>query len=363
MTQAGSLRNKNGHFSIWRVPNFFLDPRDFFLGGRVPSIEKLNRLRSAAGLFLFACLIVAFTGSSGEPLATTKTAADGSTYQELSPHAPGVTSLYSRLFAVLGTVIIVPVVGIGLVLWTRPGARFATLRQLVWPVVALVSAVGVFLAPVGVIAVIVTSSPLDRSVGQQVANGAVSTGPLATVTWPGDTSHQPCPIGPSSCSALVKLTRSAGCGLEPTVSTAVVLHQTITCRPDPTFTRPATPAAKRLPSKEQLFPSPPAQATETTPSLPLSAVRVAARQTGSGRLQLGAPSSQTSGCGGAVIGRSRPLVSSSRRRRNSSCSGSGFDGPTPLMVSRIHCRYCHTGSAMEARNSGWTKFPELSTSK
>lgn len=153
MTQAGSVRNKKGRFSIWRVPNFFLDPRGFFLGGRVPSIDKLNRLRLLAGLYLFACLIVAFTGGSGEPLTTTRTAADGSTYQELSPHAPGVTSLYSALFAVLGTVIIVPVVGIGLVLWARPGARLTTLRPLAWPVLALVSAVGVFLAPIGVIAV------------------------------------------------------------------------------------------------------------------------------------------------------------------------------------------------------------------
>ena len=153
MRQPGSVRNKKGRFSVWRVPNFFLEPRGYFLGGRVRSIDILNRIRSGAGLFLLACLIIGFTSRSGAAMSTTEIAADGTTYQVLSPHAPGVTSLYAGLFGVLGTVIVVPVVGIALTLWARPGARLATLRQMVWPVVAFVSAIGIFLSPLGVIAV------------------------------------------------------------------------------------------------------------------------------------------------------------------------------------------------------------------
>ena len=154
MRRPGHVRDKKDAFSVRRYPNFSLEPRGCFLGGRVRSIDILNRIRSGAGLFLLACLIIGFTSRSGEAMSTTEVAADGTTYQVLSPHAPGVTSLYAGLLGVLGTVIVVPVVGITLALWARPGARLATLRQMVWPVVAFAfEAICVFLSPLGVIAV------------------------------------------------------------------------------------------------------------------------------------------------------------------------------------------------------------------
>jgi hypothetical protein len=60
----GGLWRRVKRFSIWRVPNYFIERSGAFLGERVEAIDRLNKLRSWAGIAIIGGAAVYYGGLS-----------------------------------------------------------------------------------------------------------------------------------------------------------------------------------------------------------------------------------------------------------------------------------------------------------
>jgi hypothetical protein len=141
---VGTLSGRIREFSIWRVPNYFIEPRGAYLGERVESIDRLNKVRSCAGLAIIAGTTVYYAGLSH--LATTTKDKSGTSVVTIGNNTPEGNWTLGLIVSVVTAIFILPLLSLLLVAWTRRGARRATLVQLRWPYVAIAGWFAVFLA-------------------------------------------------------------------------------------------------------------------------------------------------------------------------------------------------------------------------
>ena len=130
-----SLWHRIKQFSIWRVPNYFIEPSGAFLGERVEAIDRLNNLRSWAGIAIIAGAVVYYTGFSH--LGTITNGKDGVKYFTIGNHNPEGNWFLGLLISVVTAMLILPLVSLCLVWWTKRSARRAALVQLRWPYIAI----------------------------------------------------------------------------------------------------------------------------------------------------------------------------------------------------------------------------------
>ncbi|WP_433378967.1 hypothetical protein [Dactylosporangium sp. CA-152071] len=150
----GSVRNGTDSFSIWRVPNFFFQPRGLYLGGLDEAIGGLNRLRSLLGLATLVVVAIVYQGfgrvvsapyqpGQAKPEAS-NAVVNGRVYTfAAAEDRLGEIALSTILTAVAGIGVSV-VVSLALVVAARRGARLATARQLLWPIGTVVVFVAYF---------------------------------------------------------------------------------------------------------------------------------------------------------------------------------------------------------------------------
>jgi hypothetical protein len=131
-------------FSIWRVPNYFMEPSGAFLGERVEAIDRLNNVRSLAAIGIIAGTTIYYAGFSH--LAEVTKGKDGVPSVVVGNHTPEGSFSLGLMIGVVIAIFMVPLISLGLVWWTRRGARRAALVQLRWPGLAIVAWFGVFAA-------------------------------------------------------------------------------------------------------------------------------------------------------------------------------------------------------------------------
>lgn len=139
-----SLWHRIKQFSIWRVPNYFIEPSGAFLGERVEAIDRLNNLRSWAGIAIIAGAVVYYTGFSH--LGTITNGKDGVKYFTIGNHNPEGNWFLGLLISVVTAMLILPLVSLCLVWWTKRSARRAALVQLRWPYIAIAGWFAIFAA-------------------------------------------------------------------------------------------------------------------------------------------------------------------------------------------------------------------------
>jgi Histidine kinase len=129
----GSIRGKNGSVSIWRIPNFLLEPRGGFFGEPDEFIGRLNKLRSVTGAVIVIGMTVVYSGLAhlgytggrgGALFAGTQNTPEGHWFLGLT-------------VSVAIALLVVPLTSLALVLYTKPSARKATLYQLRWPFISV----------------------------------------------------------------------------------------------------------------------------------------------------------------------------------------------------------------------------------
>jgi hypothetical protein len=141
---VGSLWGRIREFSIWRVPNYFIEPSAAYLGERVESIDRLNKARSWAGIAIIAGTTVYYAGLSH--LATTEKDKNGAKVLTIGNNTPEGNWTLGLIVSVVTAIFVLPLVSLLLVAWTRRGARRAALVQLRWPYVAVAGWFAIFLA-------------------------------------------------------------------------------------------------------------------------------------------------------------------------------------------------------------------------
>jgi hypothetical protein len=129
-------------FSIWRVPNYFMEPSGAFLGERVEALDRLGKLRSWAAIAIIAGVTVYYAGLSH--LGTVSNGQDGVRNVNIGNHNPEGNWFLGLLISVVIAMLILPLISLGLVWWTRRGARRAALIQLRWPYIAIAAWFGIF---------------------------------------------------------------------------------------------------------------------------------------------------------------------------------------------------------------------------
>lgn len=140
----GSLRGKSGHFNLFRVPNFLLEPRGSYLGERVELIDRLNKVRTIVAVAIIVGMIVYYSGLSH--LTTTTVDGHGAPVHTVTENSPEGHWLVGVIVSVVVAAFLLPVVSLALVLWARPGSRLATLYQLRWPAVSIAAFFGLLAA-------------------------------------------------------------------------------------------------------------------------------------------------------------------------------------------------------------------------
>jgi hypothetical protein len=131
----GGLGGRIKRFSIWRIPNYFIEPSGAFLGERVEAIDRLNKLRSWAGIAIIAGTVVYYAGLSH--LGTITNGKDGVKNINIGNHNPEANWFLGLIISVVTAMFILPLISLCLVWWTKRGARRAALVQLRWPYIAI----------------------------------------------------------------------------------------------------------------------------------------------------------------------------------------------------------------------------------
>ena len=133
--RPGSFRGNSGLFSIWRIPNFLLEPRGKFLGERVAVIDTLNRIRSGIGTLMLIGIIIYYSGLSH--LTTNTTDEHGATQRTVTESSPEGHWVVAIILSAVLSAFLIPLVALILVLCARRGARLATLYQMRWPALGI----------------------------------------------------------------------------------------------------------------------------------------------------------------------------------------------------------------------------------
>ncbi|MBR7839312.1 hypothetical protein KDL01_38990 [Actinospica durhamensis] len=141
---VGGLWRRIKQFSIWRVPNYFIEPSDAYLGEPVESIDRLGKVRSWAAIAIIVGTAVYYSGLSH--LGTITDGKDHVKTINIGNDNPEGNWFLGLMISVVTAVFILPVVSLCLVWWTRRGARRAALIQLRWPYIAIAAWFGIFAA-------------------------------------------------------------------------------------------------------------------------------------------------------------------------------------------------------------------------
>lgn len=142
--KPGSIRGRSGSVSIWRVPNYLLEARGYFLPHRDRKIERLTKIRAlGAGVIVIGMVIhyggLAHTGFTRANNATTAT----TLYDVNTPEGAWLVGI---IITIMAAVAVVPVVGIVLALTAERGYRRVTFWQMRWVVISFFSFFGLFAA-------------------------------------------------------------------------------------------------------------------------------------------------------------------------------------------------------------------------
>ena len=135
LDRPGSIRNADGKISIWRVPNVLFESRGSFVGERDEVVERLNKIRTFGGALLLVGIGLRFTGLSN--FVTVTPGQPGEKVVNLGGSLAGGL-LVSPVVAVVVAAAVVPIVSLILILVARSGARGATLRQLLTPMISAI---------------------------------------------------------------------------------------------------------------------------------------------------------------------------------------------------------------------------------
>jgi len=137
-TNPGSIRGKSGRVSIWRVPNFLLEPRGNFFGEPDDLIDRLNKIRSVTGGVIVIGMIVVYAGPAHLGYTGGK---DGALFVG-TQNTPEGHWLLGLIVSVAVALLVVPLTSLALVLYTKSSARKATQYQLRWPFMSVAALAG-----------------------------------------------------------------------------------------------------------------------------------------------------------------------------------------------------------------------------
>jgi hypothetical protein len=145
--EPGSIKGKSGRFSIWRLPNFLLEPRGDYFHEPDDFIGRLSKLRSIAGGAVVIGMIIYYSGLSHTGYTRKGGLLGGANITTNTPEG----SWFAGLIATIATaILVIPVVALILVLAAERGHRRATLYQLRWIVIAAGGFAGLSAAIAGI---------------------------------------------------------------------------------------------------------------------------------------------------------------------------------------------------------------------
>ena len=139
----GSIKKRNGEFSLWRVPNFLMETRGYYLGKHDPCFDKLAKARAIVGVLILVGAAYAYPGYTGP-------------YGELIPTTgyvwPGIRTLLrfdsiwitSIVYTLALLVILIILFILLIIITTRSNALPAALNLLCWSLVTIGLFTGLF---------------------------------------------------------------------------------------------------------------------------------------------------------------------------------------------------------------------------
>ena len=139
----GSIRNKDGRFSLWLVPNFLMEARGYYLGKRDPWPANLAKARAFVGVAILVGVAYAYPGYTGP-------------FGELIPTTgyvwPGIRTLLrfdsiwitSTVYTLSLLVILIILFILLIIITTRSSALPAALNLLCWSLVTIGLFAGLF---------------------------------------------------------------------------------------------------------------------------------------------------------------------------------------------------------------------------
>lgn len=145
--EPGSIRGRKGGVSVWRVPNFLLEPRGDFFHEHDELIERLNKWRSVAGGSIVIGMIIYYAGLAHTGYTRKGGVLGGANMTTNTPEGSWIGGLIVT-FSV--AIFVVPIVSLVLVLTAERGHRLATLYQLRWIAIASVSYAGLCAVSFGI---------------------------------------------------------------------------------------------------------------------------------------------------------------------------------------------------------------------
>jgi len=131
--QPGSISGKKGGASIWRVPNFLLEPRGDYFHEPDEFIDRLNKFRSVAGGIIVLGMIVYYSGLSHTGYTKKGGVLGGA---NITNNTPEGTWFLGIIVTISVAILVIPIVSLVLVLLAERGYRLATLYQLRFIVIA-----------------------------------------------------------------------------------------------------------------------------------------------------------------------------------------------------------------------------------
>lgn len=147
--KAGSIRGGRGKVSIWRVPNFLLEARGYFLPQHDAPMERLARFRTLGAGLIVIGMTIHYGGLEHTGLTAAGTDANASTIYNVN--TPEGAWLVGIIITILAAICVIPVIAVVLALTAERGYRLATLWQMRWVVVSFLSFCGLW-AVIGLIA-------------------------------------------------------------------------------------------------------------------------------------------------------------------------------------------------------------------
>lgn len=131
--KPGSIKGKNGRPSIWRVPNFLLEPRGDYFHEPDELIGRLSKLRSVAGGAVVIGMIIYYSGLSHTGYTRQGGVLGGANITSNTPEGGWLVGLVVTISA---AIFVIPVVALILVLAADRGYRRTTAYQLRWIVIS-----------------------------------------------------------------------------------------------------------------------------------------------------------------------------------------------------------------------------------
>lgn len=125
--RPGGISGKKGGVSIWRVPNFLLEPRGDYFHEPDEFIDRLNKFRSVAGGIIVLGMIVYYSGLSHTGYTKKGGVLGGA---DITDNTPEGTWLLGIIVTISVAILVIPIVSLVLVLIAERGHRLATLYQL-----------------------------------------------------------------------------------------------------------------------------------------------------------------------------------------------------------------------------------------